>query len=42
MGDPLYILAAKLRRFKKVLRAWSQEFFGDIFEKVKMAEEDVV
>ena len=42
VGDPLYILATKLHRLKKVLRAWSRESFGDIFDKVKMAEKEVL
>ncbi|XP_071913985.1 uncharacterized protein [Coffea arabica] len=41
VGDPLYVLAAKLCRVKKALKAWSRESFGDIFEKVKTAEEEV-
>ncbi|XP_027184038.1 uncharacterized protein LOC113782345 [Coffea eugenioides] len=42
MGDPLYVLAAKLRKLKKVLREWSKHEFGDIFEMVKVAEQEVI
>ncbi|XP_027183967.1 uncharacterized protein LOC113782270 [Coffea eugenioides] len=41
VGDLLYVLAAKLCRVKKALKAWLRESFGDIFEKVKKAEEEV-
>ncbi|XP_071923243.1 uncharacterized protein [Coffea arabica] len=40
-NPPLGVLAAKLRTIKQVLKGWSKESFGDIFQAVKEAERAV-
>ncbi|XP_031127522.1 uncharacterized protein LOC116029613 [Ipomoea triloba] len=40
-GDPMYVLATKLCRLKKVLAPWSKETFGDIFSKLQELEDKV-
>lgn len=40
-GTPMYILAAKLTRLKKVYAPWSMETFGDIFSKLQELEDRV-
>ena len=41
VGDPLYVLAAKLRHLKGVLQAWSRESFGNIFNMVMVVKQEV-
>nr|GMC69450.1 uncharacterized protein LOC109164037 [Ipomoea batatas] len=40
-GAPMYVLATKLCRLKKVLAPWSKETFGDIFSKLQELEDKV-
>ena len=40
-GDFSFRWFLKMRRLKEVLRGWSKSSFGDIFAKVKEAEEEV-
>ena len=41
-GSSLQRQAAKLRQVKKYIQVWSREYFGDIFEAAKKAEEVVM
>lgn len=38
-GPALYVFAANLKRLKFDLIIWNKEIFGDIFLRVKQAEE---
>ncbi|XP_026410269.1 uncharacterized protein LOC113305450 [Papaver somniferum] len=41
-GNPIYVFMNKLKRFKKFLRVWNWEVFGDVKENLRKAEEKVI
>lgn len=40
-GCPMSVLAQKLKNLKKELKVWNKDVFGDINERVKMAQIEV-
>ncbi|GAA0160574.1 reverse transcriptase [Lithospermum erythrorhizon] len=40
-GNPLYVLGAKLKRLKKDLKEWNKNIFGNVFNMVENADEEV-
>ncbi|KAG9151522.1 hypothetical protein Leryth_026920, partial [Lithospermum erythrorhizon] len=40
-GEPMYVLCAKLKALKLVLRRWNKEVFGNVISLVDNAEEEV-
>ena len=38
-GTPTYVATKKLKRWKKLLKAWSRNHFGNVVQKIKWTKE---
>ncbi|XP_026396753.1 uncharacterized protein LOC113291433 [Papaver somniferum] len=42
VGNPIFVFINKLKRLKIILKQWNWEIFGDVFIKLKQAEEKLL